>query len=131
MLLFLTGHGGITVGSIANAMLMSVAERIREIGTLKCLGARDSFIVKTYLIESALQGILGATLGMLLGCLVAIGIGVVNYGLYALTNLPALQIVKASFISFAAGSLLSIAAAILPAYMAAKKQPVDALRVEE
>jgi len=132
MMLLLIGLSLLTcLVGIVNSMLMSVAERVREIGTLKCLGARDSFIVKTYLIESSLQGIAGAIIGMLMGCIVAIGVGVVNYGAYTLTNLPFLAILKALVISFAIGSLLSIAASIAPAYMAAKKQPVDALRVEE
>ena len=48
------------MAGIINSMLMSVTERVREIGTLKCLGARDQFIVKTYLVESTLQGICGS-----------------------------------------------------------------------
>ena len=41
---------------VLNAMLMSVTERFREIGTMKCLGALNSFIVKLFLIESLFQG---------------------------------------------------------------------------
>ena len=41
----------VCVVGIANAMLMSVTERFREIGTMKCLGALDSFIVKLFLLE--------------------------------------------------------------------------------
>ena len=59
---------------VTNSMLMSVTERIREIGTLKCLGALDSFIVKTYLIESSLQGVLGTLVGI--GTGVGVGVGV-------------------------------------------------------
>jgi hypothetical protein len=44
---------------ILNAMLMSVTERFREIGTMKCLGALDSFIIKLFLIESLFQGGVG------------------------------------------------------------------------
>ena len=44
---------------ILNAMLMSVTERFREIGTMKCLGALDGFIVKLFLIESLFQGVVG------------------------------------------------------------------------
>jgi len=119
-----------TVG-IINSMLMSVAERVREIGTLKCLGARDFFIVKTYFIESSLLGICGAVLGMVLGCLVAIAAAAKTYGLYVFAHFPLLLIGRSLVISLFAGSLISILAAIAPAYMAAKKQPVDALRVEE
>ena len=116
---------------IVNAMLMSVTERVREIGTLKCLGARDLFIVKTYFIESSLQGICGAALGMILGCVVAIAAVLKSYGQYVFQHFPALSVTEALLISLLAGSLISVLAAIAPAYIAAKKQPVDALRVEE
>lgn len=44
---------------ITNSMLMSVTERFREIGTMKCLGALDVFIVRLFLIETAALGFLG------------------------------------------------------------------------
>ena len=116
---------------ITNSMLMSVAERVREIGTLKCLGARDSFIVQTYLIESSLQGIIGAVFGAVLGCVVALVVAFANYRGYALANLPVLALLRSILWGFLVGAGLSIVAAIAPAYMAARKQPVDALRVEE
>ncbi len=116
---------------IVNAMLMSVTERIREIGTLKCLGAKDLFIIKTYFIESSLQGICGALLGMTLGAVVAVVALLANYGKYVFAHFPVLPVAQVLLISLLCGSLISIFAAILPAYMAAKKQPVDALRVEE
>lgn len=116
---------------ILNSMIMAVAERVREIGTLKCLGARDSFIIKTYFIESSIQGIIGALLGTVLGCVVAILVSGINYGHFAVTNLPWLRFIQAMVLSFLTGAALAIVASILPAGMAAKKQPVDALRIEE
>ncbi|MHC4873047.1 MAG: ABC transporter permease, partial [Planctomycetota bacterium] len=41
---------------IVNAMLMSVTERFQEIGTMKCLGAMDGFIIKIFMIEAFIQG---------------------------------------------------------------------------
>jgi ABC-type lipoprotein release transport system permease subunit len=116
---------------ILNSMLMSVTERIKEIGTLKCLGALDSFIVKTYFIESALQGVAGTLIGIVLGILVSLAAAAVNYRVYVLYHFPFLAAAKSVFLAFAVGCLLSIGAAILPAYMAARKEPVDAMRVEE
>lgn len=116
---------------ITNSMFMSVTERTREIGTLKCLGAKDRFIVQAYLIESSLQGICGAMLGMLLGCVVAIAVLGRLYGMYAFTHFPPGPVAVSLLISFVCGAVMSVMAAILPAYMAAKKQPVEALRVEE
>jgi len=116
---------------IINSMLMSVTERVREIGTLKCLGACDSFIVKSYLIESSLLGLIGAAIGMSVGLLVAVGIATFHYGAYAVRFLPVGPVISALVVSFVCGSLLAVFAAIGPAYMAARKQPVDALRVDE
>lgn len=57
---------------ITNAMLMSVTERFREIGTMKCLGALEHFIVKIFLIEAALMGAIASSLGYLVGTLLMI-----------------------------------------------------------
>ena len=116
---------------IMNAMLMSVTERVREIGTLKCIGALDSFIVRTFIVESLLQGVAGTVIGILLGFLVSFTLSLVNYKLYALTHCPWLGMLKAAGAALLIGSCLSMLAAIAPAYWAARKQPVEALRVEE
>lgn len=116
---------------IVNAMLMAVSERVKEIGTLKCLGATDQFVVRTYFIESTVQGVCGATLGMVIGLAVALAVSLRNYGMYTLKTLPVGGVLGGLAISLAAGALLSVVAAIIPAYMAARKQPVEALRVEE
>lgn len=116
---------------IVNAMLMSVTERIKEIGTLKCLGAQDFFIVKTYFIESSLQGVIGTGLGVLMGLLVAVVINLVSYGKFVLQGFPALMVVKSVLVALVIGSLMSVVASIAPAYWAARKQPVEAMRVEE
>ncbi len=57
---------------ITNAMLMSVTERFREIGTMKCLGALEQFIVKIFLIEAALMGAIASSLGYLTGTLLMV-----------------------------------------------------------
>lgn len=116
---------------IINAMLMSVAERIKEIGTIKCLGAEDAFIVKTYFIESSLQGVLGTAGGALIGLLVAVLVNVIAYGRFALAAFPWLAVGNAFCLALLIGSVMSVLAAIAPAYWAARKQPVDAMRVEE
>ncbi len=116
---------------IVNAMLMSVTERIKEIGTLKCLGAQDSFIVKTYFIESSMQGVIGTALGVVIGLLVAVGIGAFSYGRYVAQSFPGIEVLQAAVFALLIGSLMSVSASIAPAYWAARKQPVDAMRVEE
>lgn len=118
-----------TVG-IANSMLMSVTERVREIGTLKCLGARDRFVIKSYLVESSLQGFLGAIFGILLGCGVAVAASAATFPGYVLDAIPPGAVLQSLAISMICGLIVAVTASIWPAAAAAKKRPVDALRVE-
>jgi putative ABC transport system permease protein len=116
---------------IINAMLMAVAERVKEIGTLKCLGATDSFIVRAYFLESTIQGVVGASIGMILGVIVATGVATQAYGLYPLKLYPFITVLSSMLTSLLVGTVLSIIASIVPARSAARKQPVEAMRVEE
>lgn len=132
MMLMLIGLSLLTcLVGIINAMLMSVTERIKEIGTLKCLGTEDSFIVKTYFIESSLQGVLGTALGSLVGLLAAIAVNAVTYGGVVFRAFPWAAVIKAGLMALLIGSAMAVVASIAPAYWAARKQPVDAMRVEE
>ncbi|OGG49586.1 MAG: hypothetical protein A3F84_07225 [Candidatus Handelsmanbacteria bacterium RIFCSPLOWO2_12_FULL_64_10] len=115
---------------ITNAMLMSVTERFREIGTMKCLGALDSFIIKLFLLESAFQGSAGTIIGVVVGFLLTLIINLVSYGMVIFTHLPGLELLKNAALAVAVGSLLSLFGGILPAYKAAKMEPVDAMRLE-
>ena len=67
----------VCVVGIVNAQLMAVTERFREIGTMKCLGALDRFILRLFLLEASMQGIAGASLGALAGGLFALAGGAV------------------------------------------------------
>jgi len=115
---------------ITNSMLMAVAERFREIGTMKCLGALDSFIVKLFFIEAGLMGVIASLVGFFAG-----------WGLVTLINLFRLGGGVLSAVSPVAwlvllgqamgiGITLTVLATILPAYRAAKMPPAAALRVE-
>ncbi|HXK45343.1 MAG TPA: hypothetical protein PL060_05245 [bacterium] len=57
----------VCVVGIVNAMLMAVTERSREIGTMKCLGALDKFVVELFLLESSMQGLTGSIIGVIFG----------------------------------------------------------------
>jgi ABC-type antimicrobial peptide transport system permease subunit len=116
---------------IINSMLMSVTERVKEIGTLKCLGALDSFIVRTYFIESSLQGVIGTVIGLVSGFVIALVVMTGSYHSYVFSHMHPGAVFLSLLKSLVIGSMISIVAAIGPAYMAARKQPVEALRVEE
>ncbi len=116
---------------IANAMLMSVTERFREIGTMKCLGAPDGLVVKLFLLESSFLGMIGAALGIVVGVIVSLFAGLLQFGSFGITYFPtvgALQVVAGSIV---AGMVLAVVGAVYPAAVAARMNPVDALRVEE
>ena len=119
-----------TVG-IANAMLMSVTERFREIGTMKCLGAEDSTVVKLFLIESSLLGVVGSLVGIVFGVIITVVVGLAQFGMYAVTFMPLLELVKYVVLAFVAGVILCLVGAGYPAFVAARMRPVEALRVEE
>jgi putative ABC transport system permease protein len=110
---------------ITNSMLMSVTERYKEIGTFKCLGALDNFIVKMFLIESGLLGFFGSLVGAIVGLLFVVltnlgYVGSLNWGLAFLYMIACIIL----------GTLLSVGAALPPAIRAAKMQAVDAMRTE-
>ena len=116
---------------IANAMFMTVQERVREIGTMKCLGALDGFIVKLFLLESSALGFLGTLLGIILGMLLSSTRQLTVYGTPVLRYYPNDNIALAAAMAAIVGLLLSIGAAIFPAQKAARMQPVEAMRAEE
>lgn len=115
---------------ITNSMLMSVTERFREIGTMKCLGAVDEFIVRLFLIESAVLGVLGSILGAIIGSSVMLLVFVIKEG----SSVPAMMdwgaMTKYLIISIGLGTVLSLIAAVLPAMSAAKLPPAAALATE-
>ena len=121
----------VTVIGISNAMLMSVTERFREIGTMKCLGALSAFVRQIFLFESCLIGAAGGFLGSLVGSAFSIMIYAFTYGFGVVTA----SVVSSGgtlllylFLAFVAGVVLSMIAAIYPANVASRMVPADALR---
>lgn len=119
----------VTTIGIANAMLMSVTERFREIGTMKCLGALSGFIRQVFVLEACLLGLVGGLMGVLLGTAAAwIGNGVI-YGFSMVVSGTAWGQLSL-FLSGAmlASVVLAVAAALYPASVAAGMRPANALR---
>ncbi|MEW5736754.1 MAG: FtsX-like permease family protein, partial [Thermodesulfobacteriota bacterium] len=68
----------VCVVGIINAQLMAVTERFREIGTMKCLGALDRFVLRLFLLEAGFQGLIGAAVGAVAGFLFALVSGLAS-----------------------------------------------------
>lgn len=118
-----------TVG-IVNAQLMSVTERFSEIGVMKCLGALDSMILRLFLLEAAMQGLAGAASGAVLGCLFSLLTGAVRFGFASLGDLSLLSMLGSIGLATLGGCALSLLGVLYPAWLAARMEPIKALRAE-
>ena len=111
--------------SVVNTMIMAVTERFREIGLKKAVGAHTGHVLREYLAEATLIGLVGGGIGYLLGVVLTNLINLVgrasNLELFLVT--PALTAIALGF-SVALGAL----AGVIPAFRAARLDPVTALR---
>jgi len=106
-----------------NIMLVAVAERTREIGVRKALGARRRDIMSQFLVEASTLSVLGAALG--------IGLGIAGAEtIAALTPLPAAVAPWSVVLGLVVGAGVGIAAGAYPASRAARLDPIAALRQE-
>lgn len=115
---------------ILNAMLLSVTERFREIGTMKCLGALDSLIVKLFLLESLFQGAVGTGAGIAVGLALALAEGAAAFGGRFWNLAPYGRLAQLAGLCMLVGTALTVAAALYPTWRAARMQPVEAMRTE-
>lgn len=129
MWLIVVSFGVCAVG-IANAMLMSVTERFREIATMKCLGAMDGFIMLQFVLESCIQGVAGGVVGAAVGLLLGVVRSWVEFGLLAFSQLPGWTLLGCIGGSLVSGVLLAALAAVYPAFVASRMAPMEAMRME-
>jgi putative ABC transport system permease protein len=116
---------GLVVGSIVimNIMLVAVAERTREIGIRKALGAKRRDILLQFLIEASTLGTLGSAVG------VALGIGLAQF-IAAVSPLPASVAPWSIVVGVALGAGVGIISGVYPASRASRLDPILALRQE-
>lgn len=129
--------------NIITGLIMLVKDKGRDIAVLRTMGATKGMVMRIFFMDGAFIGVVGTTLGLLLGVLFCDNIDAIRHGLerlagrdlfsaeiYFLSQLPAkidvTEVVTVVVISL----LLSFLATIYPAYRAAKFDPVEALRYE-
>ena len=121
----------VCVVGIVNAQLMAVTERFREIGTMKCLGALNRFILRLFMLEAFIQGLAGSSAGAFLGAVFAVISSTFLFGPIVLSSLPFSQVGTTMAMATATGCFLSLIGVTYPAIKAATMEPVEAMRVEE
>jgi putative ABC transport system permease protein len=116
---------GLVIGGmvIMNIMLVAVAERTREIGIRKSLGARSRDILSQFLVEAATLSTLGAVIG------IALGIGAASVIEWR-TPLPAAVAPWSLVVATLLGTVVGIVSGVYPAVRASRLDPIEALRQE-
>jgi putative ABC transport system permease protein len=125
----------IIAGGIMNSMWMSVRERTKEIGTMRAIGAHKGFIVRLFVVESVLLGLLAGSAGVAIG---GLGLAVLNALHIPITNDGARLFLMANTLRFNVHpaqivttlvlfALITGVAALYPAFKASRLRPVQAL----
>ena len=126
LLLIAIAAVSLLVGSIGimNMMLVSVAERTREIGIRKAIGAQESTIIIQFLSESILISFIGSMFGLVLGVGLSQGVGrfILEY------NVP--FSIWPVVVSVSVAIVVGLVSGVMPAIKAAKLNPIDSLRYE-
>jgi putative ABC transport system permease protein len=129
---FVTAIGGISMlvagVSIFNIMMMSVNERIKEIGIMRSIGTQKKEVMSMFIYEAAIIGVVGSIIGGVFSVLAGYGISALMLGTtkYLFTVANAISVSEGVIF----GIVICLACGIYPAWQAANMNPIDALRHE-
>ena len=108
---------------------ISVLERTKEIGILRALGARKKDITRVFNAETFIIGLTSGLLGITIALLLTIPVNIVLYNLTEISGVARLNPIHA-IVLIIVSLTLTIIGGLLPAVIASKKDPVEALRTE-
>ena len=133
--LFLGAIAGVSllVGAvgIANTMFTAVLEKTKEIGTMKAIGAKNRDILAIFIINSALVGLVGGILGVILGSFLSLLFPMLGITLARGTSVAGISFSPLlAFYGITLAIFVGVISGAVPAYRASKLKPVDALRYE-
>lgn len=124
---FMLALAGITLAvglfGVVNTMTTSVHERIRDIGIMRAVGASRNQIVRTFIYEAIIVGILGGILGYVAGTLLAYAIGPMIFQGVAVSYVP-----RYLALSLVLAILVAVAATLYPAFRATRIRVADSFR---
>ena len=134
---------GVAAFNLVSTLIMVVTDKQSDIAILRTLGMSPSQVMRVFIVQGSLLGVIGTTIGVLLGLLVASNISSIVQWLervlntqflkadvHGITHIDAL-IIPADVVLIAVSALcLAIAATIFPAWKASKVQPAEALRYD-
>ncbi len=123
---------GLLVAAIGvmNTVMMSIRERIREIGILKTIGASGVHVLLIFLSEVVVMGIAGGILGIILGYTGSYFLRDFINMLGLTFNIPIQPVPESFIMGFTISITVSILAALYPIYKAIKIRPIEALKIE-
>ena len=124
---FLLALAGITLAvgcfGVVNTMLTSVHERIRDIGIMRAVGASRNQIIRIFLYEAIIIGVVGGLLGYVVGTLLAYVVGPLIFGGVAVTYVP-----QYFLPSLALAAFIAVVSTVYPAFRASKIKVADSFR---
>ncbi|MDQ3672601.1 MAG: FtsX-like permease family protein [Actinomycetota bacterium] len=130
---FLLAFGGIAlfVGSfvIANSLSITIAQRTRELATLRMLGASRRQVLGSIILEALVVGVIASIVGLFLGLLLAEGLfGLFDLVGFTLPNTGLVFETRTVIVALLAGILVTLGASLRPAIRATRVPPVAAVR---
>ena len=121
----------LVVSSIMIAIItyISVLERTKEIGILRAIGASKKDVTRVFNAETLIEGFISGIIGIVVTLLICVPINIVVNDLFGVPNIAKLPL-YGGIVLVVISTLLTLIAGLVPARMASKKDPVEALRSE-